>query len=283
MNQDSALALSKCESKEKIIEMFEAGEQAFPIISSVEIMRSTGKTEGDSQTDGQINFTIVAATEQPLEEKPTQATIRLLKFMPEAPMDTSCFLPSPLHAIQESDCYALQVQFPGMAVRDEDVFPCQKILSLIKSTQKSKPAKIGEVGYKIITENVTCLLAGDDSHLACAKHTLSSTCSLLDMPAYRLDAVRGKPQHALITITAKDGDVFIVDQVQLLDEEQAGQAKVAMGKLMFAAMHFHVSKKTRDIPWNEFSSLVLAKKCRILGRSATDVEIEPPLDASSMG
>ena len=101
------------------------------------------------------------------------------------------------------------------------------------------------------------------------------------MPAYRLDAVRGKPQHALITITAKDGDVFIVDQVQLLDEEQAGQAKVAMGKLMFAARHFHVSKKTRDIPWNEFFPCV-GKKCRILGRSATDVEIEPPLDASSM-
>ena len=72
------------------------------------------------------------------------------------------------------------------------------------------------------------------------------------MPACRLDAVRGKPQHALITITAKDGDVFIVDQVQLLYEEQAGQAKVAMGKLMFAVRHFHVSKKTRDIPWNVF-------------------------------
>ena len=80
------------------------------------------------------------------------------------------------------------------------------------------------------------------------------------MPAYRLDAVRGKPQHALITITAKDGDVFIVDQVQLLDEEQAGQAKVAMGKLMVAARHFHVSKKTRDIPWNELFSPVLTKK-----------------------
>ena len=80
MNQDSALALSKCESKETFIEMFEAGEQAFPIISSVQIMRSTGKTEGDSQRDGQINFTIVAATEQTLEEKPTQATIRLLKL-----------------------------------------------------------------------------------------------------------------------------------------------------------------------------------------------------------
>ena len=40
---------------------------------------------------------------------------------------------------------------------------------------------------------------------------------MFNLPAFRLDPVRGKPQHALITITAMLGDSFVVETVQLLD------------------------------------------------------------------
>ena len=276
MNEQSALALSGCSDKDKFIQVFGSGEQTFPIISSVKIERSLAKLDGESQSDRMTRFVIVEAKEQPLEEKPTQATVNLLNFMPDAPIDTSCFLPSPLHAVQDSDCYAFQVKCPGSTGQGESWLPCQKVVALVKSTQQSKPLKISEEGFKLVTENVRCVLASDDEHLA-ARHTLSSICSLDNLPQCRLDPVRNRPQYAMVTITAKVEETFIVDQVQLLDKEAADHAKIAMEKLMFLAMHIHGREKKREMVWSETFSPVAAKKCRVLGRSATDIDVEPPI------
>jgi hypothetical protein len=76
---------------------------------------------------------------------------------------------------------------------------------------------MAEGTYKLVTPNVECVQSSDDSHLASRKYSLTATCNMNNLPAFRLDPVRGKPQHALITITAMFGDNFVVENVQLLD------------------------------------------------------------------
>ena len=98
---------------------------------------------------------------------------------------------------------------------------------------------------------------------------------MINLPAFRLDPVRGKPQHALITITALFGDNLVVENVQLLDTGFAAQAKESLKKLEFLAIHIHVRDKKRQVAWTEQASPAQAKKCRILGRSGTDAAIEP--------
>ena len=99
--------------------------------------------------------------------------------------------------------------------------PCQKIMALVRSTEKSVLVSTGNMAegtYKLVTPNVECVLSSDDPQLASCKYSLTATCNMINVSAFRLDPLtRGKPQHALITITAMDGDSFVVETVQLLD------------------------------------------------------------------
>ena len=104
---------------------------------------------------------------------------------------------------------------------------------------------------------------------------------MANLPAYRLDPVRGKPQNALITITAMLGDNFVVEQVQLLDADSAAKAQLSLKKLQFLAMHIQMRDRKRQVTWTDEASPVQAKKCRILGRSATADVIEQPAPTPS--
>ena len=184
--------------------------------------------------------------------------------------------------IQESRVYNLVVLCPygSDAVPGPDlVMPCQKVMALVVSTEKSVPdpsVKMAEGTYKLITPNVQCMLSSDDSHLAPRKFSLTATCNMQNLPAFRLDPVRSKPQHALITITAMLGDNFVVETVQLLEAESAAKAKESLKGVLNLAMHMHTRDKKRPVTWADDRSPLDAKKCRILGRSATGNAVERP-------
>ena len=268
MNESSALALSGQTDKETFMKTWESGDQAFPILASVKLVRTFQKGDkGEKGEDANLtNLTIIQACEQPFDEPPTQATVNLVNLHQDAANDTSCILPAALHMVQDSACYAFQVE------QEQHKMPCQKIVALIISTEKTKTVPLGEKGFRLTTSNVQCAMASDDAHLA-SRYTLSASCTLESLPSYRLDPVRGKPQHALVTITAKVDDAFILDQVQLIDEESALKAKASMKALLSLAMHLKSRDAKRAIIWTETSSPASAKKCRTLGRSATDAPI----------
>ena len=171
--------------------------------------------------------------------------------------------------IQDSPCYALQV------VSNLFALPCQSVVALIISSEKSKTEQVGTDGYRLVTKNVECFMADDDAHLA-AKYTLMATCTLDNLAAYRLDPVRGQKQYAMVTITSKLDDAFVVDQVQLLSQESAMQVKASFNKLIILVHRTNERDRRREITWTEVSSPAAAKKCRTLGRSATDHPLEHP-------
>jgi hypothetical protein len=141
--------------------------------------------------------------------------------------------------------------------------PCQKVLALVRSTNKSVPdpsVKMAEGTFKLITPGVECVLASDDAHLASNKFTLSATCTIDELPSYRLDPPRGKAQHALVTITTKMADPFVVENVQLLDDESTAKAKESLKRLQYLGMHLHVRDKKRLVTWTDEQSPIGAKK-----------------------
>ena len=98
------------------------------------------------------------------------------------------------------------------------------------------------------------------------------------MPAFRLDPLRGKAQCALVTVTGKAGDVFVVDLVQPLDAEDAANTKASLLKLLHLAKEINTSNRKRLGPWTTDDSPVKAKKCRQLGRCATGEPMSEPFE-----
>ena len=95
-----------------------------------------------------------------------------------------------------------------------------------------------------------------------------------NMTAYRLDPSRGKAQYAMVTVSGKADDVFVVELVQLLSEEEATNARTSLLKLLRLPVEINSSNLKRSAPWTTDDSPVKAKKCKELGRCPTG----PPMD-----
>ena len=286
MTEESALKLAAVDSKEDFLALHAAGKQQFPPFASIKILRRARKP-GSQQLDGinseQANFIIVHADDQPLNEGPTTATLELFPWMKSASQDSASILPSLLTSVKACAHYAFQVHVsPGTDGGDAVVMPCQKIIGLVKSTKNSTTENLG-AGVKLVTKGVEDVLATDAEQSAAAQpatFTLSSTCMLESVTQYRLDPPRGGCTYALVTITAKAGDAFVVEQVQLLaNEAAANDAKRSLLQLLFLAKEMCTGGRKRDAPWTDDLSPAKSRKCRSLGRSPTD----PPLPHDALG
>ena len=134
-------------------------------------------------------------------------------------------------------------------------------------------------GFKLLTTDIEDFLASDVEQLATESKqsfTISSTCTLENMTSYRLDPSRGKAQYAMVTVSGQAGDVFVVELVQLLSEEEARNARTSLLKLLRLAVEINSSNLKRTAPWTTDDSPVTAQKCRELGRCASGEPMDNP-------
>ena len=281
MNEQAALSLAGVQDKDAFLAAKQEGKQLFPVMASVKVLRQTKAAQSDVSDVEQpadskyINFVIVQAQDQPLDEAPTQATVNLIPLIRDLHDDTASILPAAFDMVCNSAHYAFTVQCTSQH-GVEMTLPCQKIMCVIKSHKDSKAEALG-TGFKLITPEVQSLWADKDASAHQATYTLSSICTLDNLPRYRLDPPRGRDQYALVTITAKVGDMFVVEHVQLLDETLAKQATESFQKLLHLAMHLHLRDRKRSVEWSDTCSpAASSKKCRLLGRSPTDGPIRDP-------
>ena len=152
-------------SEEEFLELHAAGKHTFPAMATVKVLREVQKPK-DSESGGAhpaqedreyINFTIVSAADQPLNEKPTQATLELIPLMPQVEHDSACILPCSLHMVKTSSHYAFQIRVVQGVGMDPFMIPCQKIMCLVKSTKSSTTHSLG-AGFKVVTRDVKCML-----------------------------------------------------------------------------------------------------------------------------
>jgi hypothetical protein len=284
MNEESALALAKAESKETFLEQHKEGRHTFPAMATVKVLREvkTSKSGGqhsaqsDQEENEYINFTIVHAVDQPLDEKPSQATLELVPLMPQMEFDSACIVPGALHMVKASSHYAFQLQMQRADDKDPLLIPCQKIVGLVKSTKNSTTEPLGTVGFKVVTKEVECMLGARLEPNASAqnsKFVLSSTCPVGNVTSYKLDPPRGSAQYALVTITGKIGEVFVVEKVQQLPEKEAKDAQESLCQLFLLAANLSLQDLKRNAPWTEDHSPAQAKRCRVLGRAPTDAAL----------
>ena len=78
----------------------------------------------------------------------------------------------------------------------------------------------------------------------------------------------------MVTVTGQADDVFVVEVVQLLSEEEAKQAKQSLTKLLRFAVDLHSTTLKRSAPWTADDSPVKAKTCKELGRCASGPAME---------
>ena len=131
------------------------------------------------------------------------------------------------------------------------MIPCQKVLALVRSKKSSKSTPVG-TGFKLITPEVVDVLAPLFTNETTDKsYTLSAMCTVDNLAQYKLDPPRGGCQHALVTITAKTSDAFIVESVQLLSKEEADQASQSLLRMMYYAMHLYGRDRKRAAEWSE--------------------------------
>jgi hypothetical protein len=277
MSEGPALDLAQVKTKEAFLEACKQGRSLFPAMASLKVVRKVQKADEGvdaSQSAGggrRISMVVVHAADQSLEEAPTQATLALIPIMDHLKDDSSSILPAALQMLQPSPHYAFQV----VHKEDDDdgpniVIPCQKILSLIRSTQMSTLERVGE-GYKLTTPGVEDLLAGVDPHSAMPKqYTISAVCTMENLTSYRLDPPRGGHQHALVTLSAMIKDTFVVDYVHLLSADDVEKVKFSMKMLLRMASRMHRPSRKRGAQWSDDFSPAGAKKCRVLGRSPTE-------------
>ena len=121
-----------------------AGAKASAVVmATIKVIRTSLKPDGvaqpDATADRQTNLAIVHASDQPFDQAPTQETVNLVNFLKDTTNDTSCILPAALHTIRESSCYNLEVLYPSGSGGLDFIMPCQKVIALVMSTDKSVP------------------------------------------------------------------------------------------------------------------------------------------------
>ena len=161
---------------------------------------------------------------------------------------------------------------------DPFMIPCQKIICLVKSTKSSTTNSSG-AGFKVVTRGVECMLGeclADSPTANDSKFVLSSTCLMDNLTSYKLDPPRGGAQCALVTITGKIDDVFVVEHVQHLSPSEAEAAKISLRQLLLLASQGRLKDLKRNAPWTDDMSPAKARRCRTLGRSPTAPPIASP-------
>jgi hypothetical protein len=191
--------------------------------------------------------------------------------------DTSSILPAALHMVESSPHYAFTVACPLISDGKKIILPCRKVLALVRSSKNSKPSPLGS-GFKLLTPGIEDLLSTVDPNDPAGqkKYTLSAICTLSNLPQYRLDPPRGGKQDALVIITAKTDDSFVIESVQFLNSDEASQVKHSLLKLLHLAMHIHVRDRKRAVEWSDGFSPMTARKCSRVGRSPTDAPLPDP-------
>ena len=100
------------------LESFSEGNQLFPIMSAVKVIREvkSPKDAGDvSQLAGAksakqlVILVIVHAADQPWTEPPSKAVLEMIPMIRDLKDDTSAILPASLHMVETSPHYAFTI------------------------------------------------------------------------------------------------------------------------------------------------------------------------------
>ena len=279
MREKAALSLAGVESKED----FEAARAydtlSFPQKVSVKIVRKSFGAQkiqaGDANAQQpEVRCYIVEAAEQVMDDIPSKRSLDLITLLTMIDPQTNACVPAGVSMIAKDPHYGLLVSYvvDGTVVHKH----CTKAIALVVARTPTVSENMN-AGYQMVTDGVKDPL---NDRFVC---TLMSFCDVKASPDYQLKPARGqKTQMAFVTIidvleygSAEKPPVFLVEYVEKVADEDAQSAPEHMlRRIYFAsrASKMQGTSSTRD--WTETMSPAIAGKCRRLGRSPTDAELD---------
>jgi hypothetical protein len=271
-DESTALALSQAKDRDAFIAAHAAGDCLFPPLSSVKLVRKPGDGKAQDGKHGSAShLQLVEGMDFSFTLAAAKSTFALLPFA-RACTNHSCGIrPAALRNIQRSTQYALAVQEDD-SIGQTTLVPCQKVIALVRSCQKSKLEKMGD-GFNLVTHGVQdAIPAGAGAATPDQEFTLTTMCTADNLAQYKLDSTRGQQQYALVTITDVADEVFVVETVQLLSPDNAKDLMTSMTTWACFAKELVLGDSgKRNFPWSDAaSSPASAKKCRKLGKCPTD-------------
>ena len=201
------------------------------------------------------------AIEQPWEQHRTQESMAMVSSLRHTSFASSQMLPAHFTMIVSSGQYPIGVTYNNQVVQ------CQKAITFIASTSKSKADDAGEDAFLLKTEGVTD--ACEESPTG-DTYTIIAMCRRSNQAAFRLDPPRGNtPQYAIAILTAILNDGYVAEQIQLISEHDAQNVKRALLMEMTLA-----EALSRQVPsalqsWTPTVTPLNVKTCRRLCRSPT--------------
>ena len=288
MREKAALALAGHETKESFESAVADDELYFPNKASIKIIRkpatpqtpaqtrnSDDKPESSADQPAQIQYYIVEAGQQPLEDTHSKKSDTLLKLLEETPANADACVACPISAIRQDPHYGLCVHFDveGELVKKK----CKRALTLVRATKASETEKIG-ADFMMITKDVEDPLE-PTKQFSC---TMVAFCALKAAADYQLKPLRGQTkQTAAVVISsvleagsAGKPPKYLVDSIEKMDPTEAEHAAEHMNKRirfagLIAKMQGTGSKRELAMPWTDEKSPANASKCRKLGRAPT--------------
>ena len=273
MQEEAALELSGCSSKEEFIEKHADGTLWFPLVCSLKILRkrdaATREADGDaSQADTggsqasaeqpDYDAVIVEAGGQDLTQSPTMKSLLLIDLLAARMDAVDAFLPAALHMIQKSQLYALGVRFAAQKLpdalcddplrplsaptpSDNMLRPCSQAFCIVTATGKGETIELGNGGFKLVNRTVTDALFDSAGQPDPARYTVTAFCNKDNLQDFKLDPPRGsKKQYALILVTdiipgptAGDSPNLIIGGLMQLASDDVKGIQRSMNRLLY--------------------------------------------------
>ena len=279
MREKAALSLSGTDSKEEFEAARADDSLDFPNKASIKIIRKTAPLQtpnrkNSAEQPANIQCYIVEAAEQALEDTPSKGSLLLLELLARTEVHTDACAAAGVSMIKKDPHYGLRVSY----VVDELIVKkyCTRAFALVIASSASKADNMNE-GYRMITENVSDPL---DKDFVC---TLMSFCTVKTSPEYQLKPARGiKTQTAIVLIadvleafSADKPAVFLVESLQKIPDSEAEAAPDHIRRLIhFASFAAKIQGKCSERGWTDETSPANAGKCRRLGKSPTNEELQ---------
>ena len=286
IREKAALALAAVDSNSEFESAIATETLNFPQKASIKIMRksigmqtpiakpdSVEKPVGDeSQSQEQaVRCYIVEAAEQAMQDTPSKRSLDLIELLTRTDVQTNACVPAALSMIAKDPHYGLSVSYEveGKTITKQ----CTKAVALVVASTPTISENLND-GYQMSTDAV------QDPFTEGFVCRLLSFCTVKASPDYQLKPNRGqKTQTALVCIVdvleSGNRPVFLVEKMEKVEDADAELAPEHMSKrLYFAAAAAKMQGTSSSRNWTDAVSPANAGKCRRLGKSPTDKELD---------
>ncbi len=286
VNQEAALQLTGCETKDGFQAKAASGDLRFPLLANIRLVRSVAAPKAVAGVDGagppfgsqestkHVNLVVVAAAETNVLTPPTAAMHDLRVMLTHCSKSSSGMLVAALSEIHRCPYYGLNIRYSDGTERS-----AKSVLALVISSAKSTLLDIGD-GYKVTTLGIKDALGSTSDATDHSADTIAVTgfCGLDDVLNFKLDPPRGpkKTRMAAILVTSVGEAEFVISDCLLVEEKDQETAKAsfqAMRELAKSIEFRGTSKLKRRVDWAAVGGgtpLTTPKKCREISRYPTD-------------